>query len=411
MKKMVSMALVVAMAVLFILGGCSEPNPAGGGAEQAATAAENAGNETAQKNAAEDEAAGNAEAVDNGGDKTIGVVFYSRTDALGSVVYALVNEAAKVWGVNVKWEIGGLDNDTQLNSVQNLISGGVDGIIIIPLADTVTQKTSEMCEKAGVYFSLCFRDIVDESIRQQVTSNPYFVGMTFEADYDAAKEMVRIAADQGLKNAGVGYNSPTVPFEKPVTAGFNDGMSEYGVKKLAEYTISDTGDANVTISNIENFLDAYPDMDLILSGAGSQGMGEATVQLLANSKAKLATRDFFSGMEDAFHNGTLAVACGGMAPDALYSFSMCYNAVAGTPLSDSFISCQQKYIFLTSAEECQTFEQYFGTDLSHVGDIYTEEYLKTLIKAKNPRLNAQVLQEMMNTYSIEWIQGQAALAQ
>lgn len=84
-----------------------------------------------------------------------------------------------------------------LTQWQNLISGGVDGIVIIPLADTVTQKTSEMCEKAGVYFSLCFRDIIDDTIRQQVTANPYFVGMTFEADYDAAKEMVKIAADAG----------------------------------------------------------------------------------------------------------------------------------------------------------------------------------------------------------------------
>lgn len=344
-----------------------------------------------------------AEDLDNGGDKTIGVVFYSKTDALGSVVYALVNEAAKTWGLNVKWEIGGLDNDTQLNSVQNLISGGVDGIVIIPLADTVAQKTSEMCEDAGVYFSLCFRDIIDESIREQVTANPYFVGMTFEADYDAAKEMVRLASEAGCKNAGVGYNSPTVPFEKQVTAGFNDGMAEYGVNKLAEYTVSDTGDANVTTSNVENFLSAYPDMDLILSGAGSQGMGEATIQLLTNTNVKLATRDFFTGMEDAFNNGTLAVACGGMAPDALYSLAMCYNAVCGTPLSDEYISCQQKYIFLTSAEECQLYETYFGSDLSHVGEIYTVDYLNSLLKSNNENLNAETLQQLMDEYSMDWI--------
>jgi len=383
MKKALLLVLALSVMAVSMLGGCSGTAPA---------------SSQTTENAAED-----VENLDNGGDKTIGVVFYSKTDALGSVVYALVNEAAKAWGVNVKWEIGGLDNDTQLNSVQNLISGGVDGIVIIPLADTVTQKTSEMCEKAGVYFSLCFRDIIDDTIRQQVTANPYFVGMTFEADYDAAKEMVKIAADAGHKKAGGGYKSPTVPFEKQVTAGFNDGMEAYGVNKMAEYTVSDTGDANVTISNIENFLDAYPDMDMILSGAGSQGMAEATVQLLANTGVKLVTRDFFTGMEDAFNNGTLAVACGGMAPDALYSFAMCYNAVAGTPLSDSYICCQQKYIFLTSAEECKTFETYFGSDLSHVGDIYTEEYLNTLVKANNESLNAETLQQIMDEYSMEWI--------
>ena len=183
-------------------------------------------------------------------------------------------------------------------------------------------------------------------------------------------------------------------------------MEEYGVDKVAEYTISDQGDANVTISNLENFLDAYPDMDLVLAGAGSQGIAEASVQLLANTGVKLATRDFFTGMEEAFENETLAVAIGGMAPDALYSLALCYNAVAGTPLSDSYVEVQQKYIFLTSAEECKVYEEYFGSDLSHVGDVYTEEYLNSLLQSNNPELNAETLQSMMDEYSMEWIEEQ-----
>ena len=48
----------------------------------------------------------------------------------------------------------------------------------------------------------------------------------------------------------------------------------------------------------------------VLAGAGSQGIAEASVQLLANTGVKLATRDFFTGMEEAFENETLAVAIG-----------------------------------------------------------------------------------------------------
>lgn len=99
-------------------------------------------------------------------------------------------------------------------------------------------------------------------------------------------------------------------------------MEAYGVNKMAEYTVSDTGDANVTISNIENFLDAYPDMDMILSGAGSQGMAEATVQLLANTGVKLVTRDFFTGMEDAFNNGHLG--CGLRRNGSGRSLQLCH---------------------------------------------------------------------------------------
>lgn len=94
MKKALLLVLALSVMAVSMLGGCSGTAPA---------------SSQTTENAAED-----VENLDNGGDKTIGVVFYSKTDALGSVVYALVNEAAKAWGVNVKWEIGGLDNDTQL---------------------------------------------------------------------------------------------------------------------------------------------------------------------------------------------------------------------------------------------------------------------------------------------------------
>ena len=92
MKKALLLVLALSVMAVSMLGGCSGTAPA---------------SSQTTENAAED-----VENLDNGGDKTIGVVFYSKTDALGSVVYALVNEAAKAWGVNVKWEIGGLDNDT-----------------------------------------------------------------------------------------------------------------------------------------------------------------------------------------------------------------------------------------------------------------------------------------------------------
>lgn len=395
-KKFAAVAFTAVMGMA-LFAGCGASGTSSSASSSAASSAESG----------QEASSASGDTIENDGDKTIGVVFYSKTDALGSVVYSLVNEAARVWGVNVKWEIGGLDNETQLNSVQNLISGGVDGIVIIPLADTVTQKTSEMCEEHQVYFSLCFRDIIDEDIREQVIANPYFVGMTYEEDYETAKQMVKIAADKGCTKAGVSYNAPTVPYEAAVTSGFNDGMEEYGIEKVAEFTASDSGDVNVSTSNIENFLSAYPDMDLVLSGSGSNGVAEASIQLLEGTGVKLATRDFFVGMREAFENDTLAVAVGGMAPDALYSFAMCYNAVCGTPIEDSYISCTQPYLCLTSAEDCDVYDEYFGEDLSKIGDIYTEDFLNSLLKSNNSELNAEKLQEIMNEYSMEWIQKQA----
>lgn len=393
LKKLVSTVLVCAMT-LSLLAGCGSSSTSSSGSTQGTDVSAEAGGESEDIIVSEDA-------------PTIGVVFYSKTDSLGASVYSLVNTAAKELGVNVKWEIGALDNDTQISQVQNLISAGVDGIMIIPLANTVSQKVSSLCEDAGVYLSFCFRNITDDSIKETVTANPYFVGMVSEDEQGAGEHLVQSLTSQGRTNLGVAYSTPGSAVGDNRNIGIDNGIKNEKAKKLAEFSIPADGNVNTVSSGVQNFLTAYPNMDGIVFGSVSLGCGEAVVQILqsSNQDVVFSCIDTFEGMADAFANGQLATVAGGMSPDALYSFAMLYNACMETPISDSYIEASQPYLFITNEKECETFETYISNP-EKITEVFTSEYIKSLSKANSADLYADSFQKMMDSYSVDWIDEQ-----
>lgn len=99
MKKLLAMLLALVMA--FSLSACGEDAPAS--------------NETAQ-----------------GGDENkaikIGVIFYSKDDSLGQLVYSYLNYAAEhVDGLEIQWALGSMDANSQVADAENLIAAGCDG--------------------------------------------------------------------------------------------------------------------------------------------------------------------------------------------------------------------------------------------------------------------------------------------
>ena len=118
-----------------------------------------------------------------------GVVFYSKDDALGQSVVSTINYAAEVLGnVEIEWNICGTEPTEQIAAVENLISSGCKGIMTIPMTDVVSQRSAEACEAAGVKLALCFRNISDDSIREQVESMDCYVGQCEEDEKGTAKK-------------------------------------------------------------------------------------------------------------------------------------------------------------------------------------------------------------------------------
>ena len=186
LKKTVAMLLVVLMAA-FALVSCGAPAASEEPSAPASEAQESAP-------AADESAATGDQTADTEG-KKLGVIFYSKDDAMGAAVYATLNYAAEALGVEIQWDLGKLDPTAQITAAENLIASGCDGILCIPLSEVVTQKVAQLCQENGVYFQICFRTITDEAIKTEVEGYEYYLGECVEDEVNAAKHMVELMAE------------------------------------------------------------------------------------------------------------------------------------------------------------------------------------------------------------------------
>lgn len=348
-------------------------------------------------------------AKDSGGaDKDtfkIGVVFYSKDDALGQSVVSTINYAAEVLGnVEIEWNICGTEPTEQIAAVENLISSGCKGIMTIPMTDVVSQRSAEACEAAGVKLALCFRNISDDSIREQVESMDCYVGQCEEDEKGTAKEVVEYLVDQGYSKFGVGYLDPSnalVARNKGTDAGIEETKSE----KLAEYTVPLAQDPQTHSSAIENFMSSYPSMEAVIIDSAAQGGGEAILSTIASfgSDLKMAAFDTFDGMKDGFDQGIIEVLVGGMYPDALFTFMALYNAVDGTPLSEEPVHLSQGYLLIRSADECEVYETYVADPNFR---IYDEDAIKSMAGRYNKDLTLDKLQGLQDEFSMDYVMEQ-----
>lgn len=342
------------------------------------------------------------------GDIKIGCMFYSNTDALGSQTYALVNAAASALDVETAWEVGNYDNDSQLNALRNLIAAGVDGVIFQPMDYDFLPKVIDVCEEAGVYLGVMFAPIQSQETIDYLAKSEYFVGYSYEDEKVNAKNLVKVLGEADRKNVGIGYATPGNVLADQANEGFDEQMEEEGMTVLAEYSNPIDSNVNTVSSNVQNFLSAYPEMDGMVFGGMSGGAGEAILQLVSNSNRdiKIVGRDIFEGMESGFEAGTLAAVSGATAPDGLYMFACVYNAIKGTPVTDTYVKLEQPSLVITSVEECNTYDTYIADTDKLTTELFNEEYFKQLDKANNEELSQESIQEMMDTWTMDWVSEQ-----
>lgn len=337
----------------------------------------------------------------------IGVIFYGKDDDLGQCVYTEINHAAQAIGAQVEWALGDYDTESQLTSVENLISAGCEGIMFMPIEDASAQKVGQACEESGVYFAICFRDILDADIKAYVESCSYYVGSCWEDDKGAAEELVAVLAEEGRSVFGLEKLNPSIALAVRNT-GFQDGAAAVGAQIVAEYEVPNDGNSQTHINGITNFLNLYPDMDGILMTTSSQGAAESIVNTVKLNTTvgdvKLVMFDLYDGIAEDFEAGWVAAASAGNSPDALFVFLMLFNSVDGTPLSDDFIHLSQKQVIITSAEECEDYEKYIDNPEYQ---IYSDDILKSLVGRHNPEVTLKDYTGIMDAFSLEWVKENA----
>jgi len=414
MKKMIAIVLCIILTLTMI--GCSG-GAAGTDTADADTQTENAAGDQTEDAAGESETSGADESgaedavADNAVSETVstdpvklGVIFYSKDDSLGQLVYSYLNYAAEVIeNLEIQWVFGSYDAASQVADAENLIAAGVDGIMCLTLDDLAMQQIANLCNENEVYFQVMFRMPSEEETKAVLDTYEYYVGYAIEDTENTSYETVRIMADRGIEKIGVGGNTHSATSTLRMN-GMEKGCEDFNIEVLAQFDLGN--DVSSIQSDVQNILDSYSDVEAIWLMSGSLGIADITVNTLkahqdaTGKTVGVVTFDTFEGMAAAFEDDILWGAVGGQAPLCLQAFAALYNAVDGHPLSDEKVELLFPFLVLTDSEDLDLFEQYYNnTEVQ----IYDEELIKSMLYRYNPDVSLDLLKDLSASYSMDWI--------
>ena len=333
----------------------------------------------------------------------------SSTDPTFVSITRIITSAIEAAGGEVVISECNLSADGLINSISELISRDVDGILFMPASDSMLMAVDAMCSEAGVYWGTFFRTITDPSIREAVFASPWYAGACYEDDKVCGANLVKGLANLGVTNVGVINISKGDTSSDLRDAGAAAGAEEAGVKILnTTYNITVTTDMTKTI---ESYIAAYPEMDgIVLLGTYCADATATILKALTEhdlgGKVKYGRIDCEAGMGEYIDQDLLHVVYGCQQQiDPLMGAVIIVNKVMGHPIvEDGPTIIITPYLPVTTTEEANDFTKYFIDT-----DIYTpEEIASTFIKANKPEINMDYINELLANFSIAEVKGRHA---
>lgn len=391
MKKLLCVCLVLVLSLSFVLTGCSN----GGGANVSDSPSGESPAGSGDGNITAEAKAWKCGFLDTGTtDATNKPLF----DQLKLTIEALNGEVVTA----VPDATGG---EGMLAAIQNLISSGVDGVILNGgvVSYGVLAQVAQMCDGAGVYWSLYWCNLVpDTDDYKTAYESEYFISNTYEDDVYSAYFAMNTLGELGCKNVceiGLPGGMPTTSMRD---AGIeqaiqeHDGMKILAVESDVMKTTTSAGGADIT----SQFLTAFPETDAIIIAGMTQYVLPGVIQALeAAGKAgqiKIAAIDFQEYQYQYMEEGKLSAIIGGHFSGPAYSAILMANVINGTPLTDGPISIEDKFIELATVEEAKRYE-----DGVYNGSLYTADEIKQCLKVYNPDFTIEDLIKMADSYSLD----------
>ncbi len=362
------------------------------------------GTDTADKTGTADNTGTGSNSEDTAGTKPFKIAV-GLSDS-GATMFSLMSNNLKAFAKAAGGEVvfeGGVaaSADATIAFVENQIAAGVNGILIGPPADSVLPTITALCEEAGVYWGICFRNILDEEVKSLVESSEYYVGKSFEDEETTGYQVMANLNELGVKKVAIismAKGNTTTDLRE---AGANQACKDLGMEIVAESR--DIAQASDATGAAESFLTAYSDLDAVfIVGATGAGVHEAVAKAIEDAgrkdSVKMATIDFPDSMSELFEKDIL-VTCSGLPSwgyDPFMGFVLLANTCMGSPISDEKVTLTCSMFDINNKETADKWLEKFG-DASTL--YYTEEEMKQLIKANNPELTPESLQLKMIEFS------------
>ena len=194
MKKLIS--LILALVMVLSLAACGSDT----GASTANSASSAEGAPAAQSS-------DGAQPASGGDSFVIGMVDIGSTDATNKPLYDSAEQTVKALSSSYIYATMEENSaDGVLNAVNNLISTGIDGLVVPNMASMfgIIPTIADLCEQNGVYFTLFWTSLEEGTPEYDACmNNPYFISTTCEDDVYSGYWATKVIGELGDRKSVV----------------------------------------------------------------------------------------------------------------------------------------------------------------------------------------------------------------
>ena len=247
---------------------------------------------------------------------------YALDTLANNIKFAIESAGHEAMGV-----VAGGNVDQMITDIENMIAAGCDGLVLWLPIEAQYLTVAEMCEAAGVYWTLADKLPSDE-ILEQLKDYEYFAGGIAPDSYSYGVRLAEYAIEQGYQSAyiqasGIGDASGT-----PRIEGFRDTFEAAGGTILDE---AHTDDTNEAVTQAENLYLTYGDQADCIMCTGASTFGTAALTILQKydeHDVKILTADLDQTiLQSMAEDDYVAVCTGDYWVCGSLSAVMCINAL------------------------------------------------------------------------------------
>lgn len=289
-------------------------------------------------------------------------------------------------------------SDQMVKDIQNQIASGEDGHLYFAAITTLTPTVNEMFEKEGVYWSV-FNQMPDERDLETLNANPYYCGAVGSDHVAVAASLGELAAEMGLKKAGlmagaVGDTSSDLRIQ-----GFTEAFEAGGGEVVAVARCSDPSEA---AAKGDDLLAAYGDeIDCFYA----LNMDYIMAAIHASENYGLDNIMFFSSDCDAegleyVRQGKM-IAHSNMSTDSVFAMVLVLNALDGHKIVDEngnppYFTAGSPWII--TQETADDYQTYWLDEFP-----IPMEAMQSMLYRYNPDVSYESLLKIQEDYDYDWV--------
>jgi len=251
-----------------------------------------------------------------------------------------------VW--NYEWNV-----DKEIEGIENLITMGVDAIVVHASNAEIGGTEISLASRAGVPIV-----ITDQyPATTELGDDPYFVGCLKLGDTIAGYNMTMTLIDLGYKEFAWIGPELSAPYGQLRYAGFKQAIDE---TPGAEIVVEQWGIVTQldAVQATENVLTAHGDeIDCIAYPNGMYGMGGVEAADKLGISVGIGTFDISGAVLDYIDEGKIATGVGGHWVQLGLGTIIAYDAVMGNPHPLEYYNIAP--VLLKSPEDLATYQSYF----------------------------------------------------